>query len=238
MSQSQTALPVPPVAVPASQPPCPQWCNPALHGSYSDYLVHHSDPRHWEAPGDSPRVEVQLSRYDELSAPWPSNIGVTDLEIRFTSQPGTIGADGFLLPNHMRQLTAWLLAMAELADPHSLDGEPIEVAHARGAAMSEEVLCPGCGSVDGVRWTGGSRSTDAWACRCGMRWAVSVVQPRTTGRPAYLTDLGAAAEELGRRGWLLEQIVALGDTAAELTDEQLRARLLALADRARGVEDR
>jgi hypothetical protein len=66
-----------------------------------------------------------------------------------------------------------------------------------------------------------------------MRWAVSVVQPRTAGRPAYLTDLGAAAEELGRRGWFLEQVIALADAAPGLTDGQLRTRLLALAERAR-----
>lgn len=101
-----------------------------------------------------------------------------------------------------------------------------------------EAVCPGCEETGGIRWTGGSRSVDAWACRW---WdALGGVRGAATHRrrPAYLTDLGAAAEELGRRGWLLEQIVALGDTAAELTDEQLRARLLALADRARGVEDR
>jgi hypothetical protein len=49
------------------------------------------------------------------------------------------------------------------------------------------------------------------------------------GRPAYLTDHGAAAEEIGWLRWTLTQVIALADDAPGLTDEQLRDRLLALA---------
>jgi hypothetical protein len=53
------------------------------------------------------------------------------------------------------------------------------------------------------------------------------------GRPAYLTDHGAAGEEIGRLRWTLTQVIALADDAPRLADEQLRDRLLALADQAR-----
>ena len=52
-------------------------------------------------------------------------------------------------------------------------------------------------------------------------------------RPAYLADLGAAAEEIGRLRWALRQVIALADEATALTDAQLRQRLLALADQSR-----
>ena len=52
-------------------------------------------------------------------------------------------------------------------------------------------------------------------------------------RPAYLADLGAAAEEIGRLRWALRQVIALADEAPQLTDAQLRERLLALADQTR-----
>jgi hypothetical protein len=52
-------------------------------------------------------------------------------------------------------------------------------------------------------------------------------------RPTYLTDHGAAAEEIGRLQQVLNQVIMLADDAPGLTDEQLRDRLLALADQAR-----
>jgi len=52
-------------------------------------------------------------------------------------------------------------------------------------------------------------------------------------RPAYLADLGAAAEEIGRLRWSLRQVIALADEAPAFTDAQLRQRLLALADQSR-----
>jgi hypothetical protein len=50
-------------------------------------------------------------------------------------------------------------------------------------------------------------------------------------RSAYLVDLGAAAEEIGRLRWALRQVIALADEAPGLTGAQLRQRLLVLADR-------
>lgn len=91
-------------------------------------------------------------------------------------------------------------------------------------------LCPGCGEIDRVEWTGGTPTTDAWKCRtCGMGWAVSVAQP-VSGRPRYLNDLGAAAEEIGRLRWVINQMVELADAATGITDEQLRDRLKKLTD--------
>lgn len=52
-------------------------------------------------------------------------------------------------------------------------------------------------------------------------------------RSAYLADLGAAAEEIGRLRWSLRQVIALAEEAPQLTDAQLRQRLLALADQTR-----
>jgi hypothetical protein len=66
--------------------------------------------------------------------------------------------------------------------------------------------------------------------RCGLTWAVTV---NHRPRPAYLVDLGAAAEEIGRLHWALRQVIALADEAPGLTDAQLRQRLLALADQTR-----
>jgi hypothetical protein len=46
-----------------------------------------------------------------------------------------------------------------------------------------------------------------------------------------LVDLCAAVEEIGRLRWrLAAQIVALADAAPTITNEQLRDRLLALAE--------
>jgi hypothetical protein len=47
---------------------------------------------------------------------------------------------------------------------------------------------------------------------------------------ALLTDFGAEADELARLRWQLRQVVTLADDAPALTDQHLRARLLALAE--------
>jgi hypothetical protein len=58
-----------------------------------------------------------------------------------------------------------------------------------------------------------------------------VVNPRF----AYLGDLGAAAEEIGRLRWTLAQVIAVADDAPGLTDRELRDRL---ADRTHpGLQD-
>ena len=50
---------------------------------------------------------------------------------------------------------------------------------------------------------------------------------------AYLDQLTATVEELGRSRWMLGQILTLADDAPGLTDAQLRDRLLVLVDRSR-----
>jgi hypothetical protein len=46
---------------------------------------------------------------------------------------------------------------------------------------------------------------------------------------ALLADLGAVAEEIGRLRWTLAQVIAVADDAPGITDEELQARLVALA---------
>ena len=48
---------------------------------------------------------------------------------------------------------------------------------------------------------------------------------------AYFDQLTATVKERGRSRWMLGQIISLAEDAPGLTDEQLRDRLLALADR-------
>lgn len=86
--------------------------------------------------------------------------------------------------------------------------------------------------------TGTAPRVQAWSCTaCATRWAITTVNPKP--RPAYLADLGAAAEKIGQLRWTLRRVIALADDADGLTDEQLRTRLLALAGNARrcGSED-
>lgn len=78
--------------------------------------------------------------------------------------------------------------------------------------------CPYCGSITDVRpITSTPSKVWAWSCAaCGTQWAVSVVNPRP-----YLDRLTAAV--------LLRQMLVLADQAPSLQDDQLRARLAALA---------
>ena len=56
------------------------------------------------------------------------------------------------------------------------------------------------------------------------------VRSEPTSDPlAYLDELTATVEELGRSRWILGQILTLADDAPGLTDAQLRDRLLVLA---------
>jgi hypothetical protein len=60
------------------------------------------------------------------------------------------------------------------------------------------------------------------------------VSSKPTSDPlAYLDQLTATVEELGRLRWILGQVITLADDAPGLTDAQLRDRLLALTDRSR-----
>lgn len=90
--------------------------------------------------------------------------------------------------------------------------------------------CPRCEATTGVRQiTGTSPKVRAWSCTaCGLDWAISVVNPHL--RAGYLA---AAAEEIRRLRWTLRQVITLADDVPTITDQQLRDRLLALAQRAR-----
>lgn len=108
-------------------PPCPPWCNPDLHGVYSDYLVHHSDPQFWKAD-DAPQFEFSLTRNDELAASWPDCIGQTQLSMDASIHRFSGKADGFASPNSVRDLARLLTELATLADPLYRDGAPLEQA--------------------------------------------------------------------------------------------------------------
>jgi hypothetical protein len=93
--------------------------------------------------------------------------------------------------------------------------------------------CPGCGQIEGVEQTSRTPRVAAWKCtRCAMSWAISLVNPRGQ-RPAYFDQLAATVEQLGATRSVLRHVITLGGDAATLSDQELRDRLLALADRAR-----
>ncbi|MGH4008505.1 MAG: hypothetical protein ACRDTH_10190 [Pseudonocardiaceae bacterium] len=108
---------------------------------------------------------------------------------------------------------------------HGHGGRPVT----RYLCPQEAEACPGCGDTTGVQPTTGTPPrVQAWSCtECDTRWAITAVRPQ---QPAYFGDLCAAVEQLGRLRWTLRQIVQLADQMPELTDQQLRARLLALAE--------
>jgi transposase-like protein len=97
----------------------------------------------------------------------------------------------------------------------------------RPAPGARPVPCPCCGITSSVRQTSDTGRIQAWACdHCNTDWAFTVPDSRTA---ALLGDLGAPAQEIGRLRRVLRQVVMLADNAPGLTDEQLRARLLAVA---------
>ena len=85
--------------------------------------------------------------------------------------------------------------------------------------------CPYCGTASGVQPAAGtSPRVKAWLCRaCQTAWAVTVVNPQL-----HFDRLAATVEQLG----VLRRLIRLADDAPGLSNEQLRARLLTLADRA------
>jgi hypothetical protein len=67
-----------------------------------------------------------------------------------------------------------------------------------------------------------------------MAWAISLVNHGQ--RPAYFEQLAATVEQLGATRSVLRAVITLADDAATLSDQELRDRLLALADRARPAQ--
>jgi ribosomal protein L37AE/L43A len=107
------------------------------------------------------------------------------------------------------------------------------------AAGTNADACPYCRTSDGIRRVTGAGSVHAWACdRCDTGWAFTTVPDNTRAAVLLTTDLGAAAQEIGRRRWLLRQVqvVQLADDAPQMADVELRDRLLALANRATLVQ--
>ncbi|MGH3899321.1 MAG: hypothetical protein ACRDTA_13985 [Pseudonocardiaceae bacterium] len=94
----------------------------------------------------------------------------------------------------------------------------------------DDGACPGCDTTSGVQLTSStSPAVQSGSCTvCGTSWAVTCVNPHL----AYFERLAATVEEIGRQRWILRQVVQLAHDLPELTDVELRDRLLALAERA------
>ncbi|MGH3692859.1 MAG: hypothetical protein ACRDRX_02445 [Pseudonocardiaceae bacterium] len=86
--------------------------------------------------------------------------------------------------------------------------------------------CPYCGATSGMQViTGTPLKVRGWSCTpCGGQWWTSVVNPRP-----WLDHLTATVELAAARS-VLRELLRLADQAPVLTEEQLRFRLLALAE--------
>ncbi|MGH3934149.1 MAG: hypothetical protein ACRDS1_04080 [Pseudonocardiaceae bacterium] len=90
--------------------------------------------------------------------------------------------------------------------------------------------CPVCGTTSGVVQLTSSPRVQAWRCTaCSTGWACTRVGP--SPQP-YLDQLAATVELRRAARAVLTEVTALAEQAATLTDEELRQRLTALADRA------
>ncbi len=87
---------------------------------------------------------------------------------------------------------------------------------------------PSCGTTTGMRLATDTPSkVQAWSCvACGTKWVISMVNPRP------FLDLLAMTVDLAAARSLLWELLRLADQVPGLTEEQLRFRLLALAERA------
>jgi hypothetical protein len=63
---------------------------------------------------------------------------------------------------------------------------------------------------------------------CRTNWLITTVNPQP-----YLDQLAATVEQLGATRSVLRAVITLADETVTLSDQELRDRLLALADRAR-----
>ncbi len=87
---------------------------------------------------------------------------------------------------------------------------------------------PRCGHLEGVELTSATARVIAWTCtRCRMDWAISVASPQP-----FLDHLAGTVELAAARS-TLRDVITLADQAPGLTDQELRARLVALAEGAR-----
>ncbi len=92
------------------------------------------------------RVEMVMRRGDEHAAPWPDSIGQTSLDFRIIGSPEMVITnerrpvlEGWMATSAVRHLGHWLLAIADGADPHDLNGEPNPVAYAHPPATAREI---------------------------------------------------------------------------------------------------
>lgn len=90
--------------------------------------------------------------------------------------------------------------------------------------------CPCCDFANGVtRVACASPKVEAWSCAaCGGQWWISVVNPR----PQPFLDRLTGTVELAAARSVLRAVITLADEAPGISDEELRSRLLILAQRA------
>ncbi|MGB6224103.1 MAG: hypothetical protein WBF76_01875 [Pseudonocardiaceae bacterium] len=99
----------------------------------------------------------------------------------------------------------------------------------RPAPGARPVPCPYCGTTNRVRQTSDTGHIQAWACdHCDTDWAFTVPNSRATA--ALPGDLGAVAQEIRWLRWALARWSRWPVRCPKLTDVELRARLLALAE--------
>lgn len=114
-------------------PPCPSWCDASHSG---DPFTHYSAIWEWDKAaidGDDWRVGICLYRGDDCLFP---GVGDTAIELYITGDGQMINADeedrpelgGYLMPDQIRALATWLLAMADRADPNHTNGKPYQEA--------------------------------------------------------------------------------------------------------------
>ncbi len=90
--------------------------------------------------------------------------------------------------------------------------------------------CPYCDSAGGVtRVACASPTVEAWLCAaCCGQWWISVVNPR----PQPFLDRLTGTVELAAARSVLWAVITLADEAPGISNEELRSRLLMLAQRA------
>lgn len=110
---------------------CPAWCD-GDHEPDAPY-IHRGAVQCWsngDEEGNDLRVEVSLYRGDDCLYPHLS--GDTAIDLYFSGDDSMIDItdegrpelSGFVMPDELRSLARWLLAVAEQADPHHRNGKP------------------------------------------------------------------------------------------------------------------
>ncbi len=166
-------------------------------------------------PGRSPVERPPSKAPGGRSAP-PDTVPTTEVTAlaELLAEVVVLAEQRAVYPGRWQHVAELALEHASVRSALAGDGRGVVTA----PASTDMDLCPYCGTTADVRpITSNSPKVWAWSCAaCGTDWAVSVVN-----RHLYLDHLTAAV--------LLRQLIVLADQAPSLQDDQLRARLAALA---------